>query len=73
MTDVERTWFGTAAAARYTGRPARKVAGAARSGELVGYQQAGAGGNWHFRRDDLDRWMRGEKPRRRDLTKARAS
>ncbi|PWW50241.1 helix-turn-helix domain-containing protein [Actinokineospora spheciospongiae] len=44
-------------------RHEKTILGALRAGELVGHQRV-SGGTWSIFQDDLDRWIRGEKPTR---------
>lgn len=60
MATVEHAWLSTADAAAYTGDNPQTIRMAAESGELRGYQRS-SGGRWKFRRDDLDRWVKGEQ------------
>ncbi|MEV4604829.1 helix-turn-helix domain-containing protein [Amycolatopsis sp. NPDC049253] len=56
-------WMGTPEGATYTGRHAKTLLKALRRGELLGYQN-GPRGSWRIHRDDLDAWIRGERPQK---------
>lgn len=51
------------AAAKYAGCHPKTVIRALRKGELVGYQRGGVNCTWRVYQSDLDRWIRGEKPK----------
>jgi excisionase family DNA binding protein len=48
-------------AAEYAGCHYKTLLRALQSGECRGYQPRRRG-RWHIHRDDVDRWVRGEKP-----------
>ncbi|RSM73481.1 DNA-binding protein [Kibdelosporangium aridum] len=66
-TDPDNSpWFPHPAAengARYAGVHYKTLLGALQRGECRGYQ-AGPRGRWRVHRDDVDRWLRGERPKR---------
>lgn len=54
-------WFGTTDGGKYASRHAKTLLKALRRGELRGFQSK-ANGTWRIHRDDLDAWLRGERP-----------
>ncbi len=65
MTDTRtdwtgQIWFTTRQAAAFTGYHQDTVRKALEAGEIAGSQRR-AGGHWRIHRDDLDRWLRGER------------
>lgn len=64
-TKVESPWMTTRQVADYAGRHRDTVLLALRRKELKGAQREGrANATWRVHRDDVDRWMRGERPAR---------
>ncbi|MCP2168109.1 helix-turn-helix domain-containing protein [Goodfellowiella coeruleoviolacea] len=66
---TDSPWFPQPAvknAAEYAGCHPKTLLAALQSGECKGYQ-AKARGRWRVHKDDVDRWIRGEKPARRRL------
>lgn len=59
-------WLTTPEAGFYARRHPKTVLRALRTGELRGHQ-AKANGTWRIHRDDVDAWLRGEKPSRRKV------
>lgn len=57
------TWFTVHEAATYARRHYKTVLYALQEGSLKGSQR-GARRRWSVHRDDLDRWIRGEAPKR---------
>lgn len=60
----ERIWHDTNSAAAYAGHHRQTIADALRDGSLKGAQRV-PNGRWRIHRDDLDAWLRGEKPQAR--------
>lgn len=59
--DLEgRIWHTTAQAAVYAECHPQTILSALQAGELKGSQRK-AQGRWRIHRDDLDKWLRGEK------------
>ncbi|GAC1377599.1 MAG: hypothetical protein NVSMB4_07010 [Acidimicrobiales bacterium] len=57
-------WMSSPQVAAYSGCGKDTVLRALQSGDLVGRQRTAPNGRWHVHRDDVDRWLRGETPRR---------
>ncbi|OXM73069.1 MULTISPECIES: helix-turn-helix domain-containing protein [Amycolatopsis] len=57
------TLFRPKTAAEYAGCHEKTILRALRRGELVGYQR-GANCAWRIYQEDLDRWIRGEQPKK---------
>lgn len=68
MTDSP--WLTAKEAAAYVRKEHKYFLVLARKGRIKGYQQSGANGKWLFHRDDLDAYIRGEKPKNRRLRAA---
>lgn len=63
--DPDSVWLSVAEAARYTKSAPDTVRRAAQREELRGVQRTAPKGRWRFHRQDLDAWVRGERPRLR--------
>lgn len=57
----ERIWHSVKTATTYSGYSARTILDALRDGSLKGAQRT-EGGTWRIHVDDLDAWLRGERP-----------
>lgn len=60
-------WLTTRQAATYAGRNPQTVRDALADGELVGYQRTAPNGRWRIHIEDIDAWVRGERPARARL------
>jgi hypothetical protein len=56
-------WLGTTEGAKYAKRHPKTLLRALRQGELRGFQSKKPNGTWRIHIDDIDAWVRGEKPK----------